>query len=115
MYVADCRKLARRPAVTFTLGEDGTDLSLSAESLVFQREGSACLLGLQGSSMNQWILGDVFMRQYYVQFDWGQRRIGLAKVAGAGDDGSYDTAAGDDTPDETTGDDDRGTPDETTG
>jgi len=30
-----------------------------------------------------WILGDVFMRKYFGQFDWGQKRLGFATAAKA--------------------------------
>merc|ERR1712157_46613 len=81
LYIVSC--LQELPNITFALG--GQDFSLSAEDLVIDRLGFACVLGLQSISLHSpmWILGDVFMRKYYVQFDWGQRRIGFALSSAA--------------------------------
>ena len=84
-YVVDCS--AKLPDLTFTLG--GKDYTLSQPDLILQQSGSQCILGLTGIDVPAprgplWILGDVFMRKYYVQFDWGQQRLGFAKsVQGA--------------------------------
>lgn len=77
LYIADCSKTL--PSVTFTLG--GKDFSLTVEDMTLQKQGSQCLLGLQAANMPLFILGDVFMRKYYVKFDWGQKRIGVAVAA----------------------------------
>eukprot|EP00928_Gymnodinium_smaydae_P010238 TRINITY_DN1383_c0_g1_i3.p1 TRINITY_DN1383_c0_g1~~TRINITY_DN1383_c0_g1_i3.p1 ORF type:complete len:383 (+),score=101.06 TRINITY_DN1383_c0_g1_i3:70-1218(+) len=81
MYIADCS--ASLPDVSFTLGskESPAEFSLTLEELIVQRQGSQCLLGLQASPEPLWILGDVFMRKYYVMFDWGKERVGIAKAA----------------------------------
>ena len=81
-YVVDCS--AKLPDLTFTLG--GKDYTLKQADLILQASGSQCILGLTGLDIPPprgplWILGDVFMRKYYVQFDWGQKRLGFAKAA----------------------------------
>ncbi|OLP88390.1 Lysosomal aspartic protease [Symbiodinium microadriaticum] len=83
-YVVDCS--AKLPDLTFTLG--GKDYTLSQPDLILQQSGSQCILGLTGIDVPAprgplWILGDVFMRKYYVQFDWGQQRLGFAKAVQA--------------------------------
>jgi len=84
-YTVDCS--APLPALSFTLG--GKAFELQKEDLILQQSGSSCILGLMGVDVPAprgplWILGDVFMRKYYVQFDWGRQRIGVARVASAG-------------------------------
>lgn len=79
-WTVDCSKTL--PDLTFTLG--GNDYSLKQADLILQQSGSSCVLGLMGIDMPSgqeplWILGDVFMRAYYVQFDWGNKRLGFAK------------------------------------
>lgn len=84
LFSIDCAKVASAPNVTFTLGggwtEQGTDFSLEAKDVLIHgmRDGSQCALAFQPSP-SPWILGDVFMRKFYVQFDWGRKRIGIAQ------------------------------------
>jgi len=78
LYMVDCSQ--KVPSLAFTLG--GKDYVLDKDDLVVQEADGVCVLGIQGSSMEgMWILGDVFMRKYYVQFDWGRQRVGFAKAA----------------------------------
>lgn len=82
-YVVDCNK---QYSMTFTLG--GNDFPLSAADLILTQAAGQCILGLLGMDIPApagplWILGDVFMRKYYVKFDWGQKRIGVAAAKSA--------------------------------
>merc|ERR1712187_512928 len=68
LWVIDCWA---SPSLAFRLG--GQDFVIQGEELIIQQEGQWCVLGLQeGRAQGPWILGDVFMRKFYVQFDWGQ-------------------------------------------
>merc|ERR1719215_13402 len=86
LYIVSC--LQELPKITFPLG--GKDFSFNAEDLLIQRIGFMCILGLQSIQMQKpmWVLGDVFMRKYYVQFDWGQRRVGFALASTSSDQNS---------------------------
>lgn len=87
-YTVDCSQSL--PDVSFTLG--GKDYTLTKQDYILQQQGSTCILGLMGIDVPAphgplWILGDVFMRKYYVQFDWGQKRLGFALAATASSEG----------------------------
>jgi len=78
LYMIDC--WGSLPFLSFQLG--GKEFTLEGNDLILERSGELCVLGLQssGSASDHWILGDVFMRKYYVKFDWGQKRMGIAKA-----------------------------------
>merc|ERR1712228_373800 len=87
VFVVDCNTTI--PAMAFTLG--GEDYVLEREDLVQMMETEegygVCILNIQRMDMVTpfWLLGDVFMRKYYVQFDYGKKRVGFA-LAAAGTD-----------------------------
>merc|ERR1712146_317879 len=81
-WTVDCS--ADIPDLSFTLGDK--TFALTKSDLTLQSSGSTCILGLMGVDVPApngplWILGDVFMRKYYVEFDWGQGRVGIAAAA----------------------------------
>eukprot|EP00928_Gymnodinium_smaydae_P094474 TRINITY_DN793_c0_g3_i1.p1 TRINITY_DN793_c0_g3~~TRINITY_DN793_c0_g3_i1.p1 ORF type:complete len:384 (+),score=130.90 TRINITY_DN793_c0_g3_i1:67-1218(+) len=81
-FTFDCSKEV--PDLTFQLG--GQEFTLTKKDLTLQQQGSSCILGLMGIEVPagpMWILGDVFMRKYYVQFDWGKQRLGFATAVAA--------------------------------
>jgi len=79
-WIAGCSPGMKLPDLAFVLG--GESFTITSEDYVLARDGGDCLLGLMGDSDDSmWILGDIFMRKYYVQFDWGQKRVGIAASA----------------------------------
>lgn len=68
------------PDLAFAIG--GRKYALAKEDLVVERSGDGCVLGLIGipaeAMLPAWVLGALFMRKYYVQFDFGRERLGFA-------------------------------------
>lgn len=86
MYLVDIRESL--PDIAFKFG--GVEFTLTPQDYILdvdERAGVA-ILGLQGAQMPQWILGDVFMRPYYIAHDWGRKRLGFAQST-ASKDKSY--------------------------
>lgn len=80
-YTVDCKTLDQIPDVVFTIG--GKEYTIPGSKTVIQAQGT-CLFAFMGmdfpSGGPQWILGDVFMRQYYTVFNYVDKTIGFAKT-----------------------------------
>jgi len=77
---ANCQGVNNLPTITFSL--NGQLLSLPPSVYVLN-QGGQCFLGIQASTtLNFWILGDSFMRNYFTVFDRGTNQVGFAALAG---------------------------------
>ncbi len=67
--------------MTFTI--DGKDYTVSGSKIVIN-SGGMCLFAMMGMDFQapgpKWILGDVFMREYYTIFDYENEQVGFAKA-----------------------------------
>uniref|UniRef100_A0A8C2ZNK9 Nothepsin n=1 Tax=Cyclopterus lumpus TaxID=8103 RepID=A0A8C2ZNK9_CYCLU len=80
-FLINCARMSSLPHVTFVLG--GTEYTLTAERYVRKVGLSFCLSGFQAVDIvspegPMWILGDVFLTEFYSIFDRGQDRVGFA-------------------------------------
>lgn len=70
------------PDLEFYIG--GRILTLTKQQYII-RDNGECLLAMMGVDVDpptgpMWILGDTFMRTYYVKFDVDQMRLGFARA-----------------------------------
>ncbi|XP_038612364.1 cathepsin E-like [Tachyglossus aculeatus] len=97
-YAVDCRRVSSMPQVTFTIGH--REYTLSAEKYIIKeaaKEATVCISGFQAvdivtPSGQLWILGDVFMTEFYCVFDRGNDRVGLARAVHRRENHSADGA-----------------------
>jgi len=78
----DCSNINSLPVISFSLGDPNNPVTLKLPPSVYvlQSQGQ-CQLGIQESDgLPVWILGDTFIRNYYVLFDKGQNQVGFAEL-----------------------------------
>ena len=81
---SDCSNIDDLPTVTLTLGGQEYQLTSADYVLKVTQDGETqCMLGIQGADTpeNLFILGDVFIKNFYVHFDYANSRVGFAPAA----------------------------------
>nr|Q18DC9.1 RecName: Full=Renin; AltName: Full=Angiotensinogenase; AltName: Full=Renin-like aspartic protease; AltName: Full=Renin-like aspartic protease EOC51; AltName: Full=SVAP EOC51; AltName: Full=Snake venom aspartic protease EOC51; Flags: Precursor [Echis ocellatus]CAJ55260.1 renin-like aspartic protease [Echis ocellatus] len=81
-YVIDCKKINLLPDITFHLGDMTYSLSSSTYVLKFSDE-TECTVAFMAVDIPPplgplWLLGATFIKQYYIEFDRQNNRIGFA-------------------------------------
>ncbi|XP_009463895.1 PREDICTED: gastricsin [Nipponia nippon] len=83
-YAVDCNEVLNMPPITFVI--NGAHLPLYPSAYVSNNNGY-CTLGIEVTYLPSqngqplWILGDVFLKEYYTVFDMANNRIGFAPSA----------------------------------
>lgn len=77
-YDINCSNLPNMPDVVFVI--NGIQYPLTPSAYTNQDNPGECTSGFQNMSGDLWILGDVFIREYFSVFDRGNNQVGLAKA-----------------------------------
>ncbi|XP_040837792.1 pepsin-3-like [Ochotona curzoniae] len=81
--VVSCSYMYSLPNIVFTI--NGVQYPVPASAYILEEDG-ACMSGFEGMDLDTstgelWILGDVFIRQYFTVFDRANNQLGFAAVA----------------------------------
>lgn len=64
------------PALNINL--NGANFSVPSDSLIYTKQGSSCIAGFGKADLNLNILGDVFIKNYYIIFNTKIPQIQIA-------------------------------------
>ncbi|KAM6951027.1 pepsin A-like [Aplochiton taeniatus] len=76
--VVNCNNIASMPDITFNI--HGHAFHVPASAYIRQSSYYGCRTGFHGGNHAHWILGDIFIGEYYSIFDSGKKMVGLAKA-----------------------------------
>ncbi|XP_073522853.1 gastricsin-like [Phyllobates terribilis] len=83
-YLVNCNNVQSLPTISFTI--NGVQFPIPPSAYILQNNGY-CTVGVEVTYLPSqngqpfWILGDVFLRQYYSVYDMGNNRVGFAQSA----------------------------------
>ncbi|XP_028654602.1 gastricsin-like [Erpetoichthys calabaricus] len=87
-YMINCNNLNNMPTLSFTINGVNFPLPPSAYTMVHNENGQYyCTSGIMGTYLPSrngqplWILGDVFLREYYTVYDRQSNQVGFALAA----------------------------------
>ncbi|KAF6211017.1 hypothetical protein GE061_014130 [Apolygus lucorum] len=81
VYLVESSKLGSLPSLTFKI--NGKNFTLPPEQYIAMVEGEYAMLGIKPSDIEFWILGDIFLTNYYTIFDMDKEAVGFVDLNSA--------------------------------
>ncbi|XP_044316128.1 phytepsin-like [Drosophila rhopaloa] len=79
LYIVDCSSIPKLPTIVLGIANKKFYITPQTYVIVFE---DMCFTGFNDlRGLTFWIIGDVFIRENYVEFDWARKRIGIARAA----------------------------------